>query len=176
MTLPPPQITAHVLQQAVLPAAQKTEELVGGVHPSGTVELLRVASGEGPKDAQMEGSAQLSCSVKEEPDGYVQETGEVRVHQGWGPLRVRGGSPGEAVWRLGAPGAGLASPAGRQAPRGLGSLEAGGKGWLPACCVPDTQRARLPAARGGPRLQHQCQLLACPGSQEQPLTPACLAS
>ncbi|KAM9756465.1 zinc finger protein 446 isoform 2-T2 [Dama dama] len=68
-------ITAHVLQQAVLPATKKTEELVGGVHPSGTVELLRVASGEGPKDAQMEGNAQLSCSVKEEPDGYVQETG-----------------------------------------------------------------------------------------------------
>uniref|UniRef100_A0A4W2EG35 Uncharacterized protein n=2 Tax=Bos TaxID=9903 RepID=A0A4W2EG35_BOBOX len=66
-------ITAHVLQQAVLPATQKTEELVGGVHPSGTVEPLRAASGEGPKDAQMEGNAQLSCSVKEEPDGYMQE-------------------------------------------------------------------------------------------------------
>uniref|UniRef100_A0A8C6FES4 Zinc finger protein 446 n=1 Tax=Moschus moschiferus TaxID=68415 RepID=A0A8C6FES4_MOSMO len=70
-------ITAHVLKQAVLPATQKTEELVGAVHPSGTVEPLRAASGEGPKDAQMESNAQLSCSVKEEPDGYVQETGEV---------------------------------------------------------------------------------------------------
>ncbi|XP_055267201.1 zinc finger protein 446 isoform X2 [Moschus berezovskii] len=68
-------ITAHVLKQSVLPATQKTEELVGAVHPSGTVEPLRAASGEGPKDAQMESNAQLSCSVKEEPDGYVQETG-----------------------------------------------------------------------------------------------------
>uniref|UniRef100_A0A452G8F7 Zinc finger protein 446 n=1 Tax=Capra hircus TaxID=9925 RepID=A0A452G8F7_CAPHI len=54
-------ITAHVLQQAVLPATQKTEESLGGVHSSGT-------------GAQMEGSAHLRCSVKEEPDGYVQET------------------------------------------------------------------------------------------------------
>uniref|UniRef100_A0A8C6CFR6 Zinc finger protein 446 n=1 Tax=Moschus moschiferus TaxID=68415 RepID=A0A8C6CFR6_MOSMO len=83
-------ITAHVLKQAVLPATQKTEELVGAVHPSGTVEPLRAASGEGPKDAQMESNAQLSCSVKEEPDGYVQETGEVWVHEGWGPLREWG--------------------------------------------------------------------------------------
>ncbi|XP_017919036.1 PREDICTED: zinc finger protein 446 isoform X1 [Capra hircus] len=68
-------ITAHVLQQAVLPATQKTEESLGGVHSSGTVEPLREASGEAPKGAQMEGSAHLRCSVKEEPDGYVQETG-----------------------------------------------------------------------------------------------------
>lgn len=67
-------ITAHVLKQAVLPATQKTEESLGGVHPSGTVESLREASGEAPKGAQMEGSAHLRCSVKEEPDGYVQET------------------------------------------------------------------------------------------------------
>uniref|UniRef100_A0A452G8J1 Zinc finger protein 446 n=1 Tax=Capra hircus TaxID=9925 RepID=A0A452G8J1_CAPHI len=67
-------ITAHVLQQAVLPATQKTEESLGGVHSSGTVEPLREASGEAPKGAQMEGSAHLRCSVKEEPDGYVQET------------------------------------------------------------------------------------------------------
>lgn len=72
----------------MLPATQKTEESLGGVHPSGTVESLREASGEAPKGAQMEGSAHLRCSVKEEPDGYVQETGEVRVHKGWGPLRV----------------------------------------------------------------------------------------
>uniref|UniRef100_A0A8C0E2A9 Zinc finger protein 446 n=1 Tax=Balaenoptera musculus TaxID=9771 RepID=A0A8C0E2A9_BALMU len=69
-------ITAHVLKQAVLPATQKAEESVGSSHPSGTVEPLRAASGEGSKDAQMEGNAQLSCSVKEEPDGYGQETGE----------------------------------------------------------------------------------------------------
>ncbi|KAM9047342.1 zinc finger protein 446 isoform 3-T3 [Megaptera novaeangliae] len=67
-------ITAHVLKQAVLPATQKAEESVGSSHPSGTVEPLRAASGEGSKDAQMEGNAQLSCSVKEEPDGYGQET------------------------------------------------------------------------------------------------------
>ncbi|XP_059940054.1 zinc finger protein 446 isoform X2 [Mesoplodon densirostris] len=67
-------ITARVLKQAVLPATQKTEESVGSSNPSGTVEPLRAASGEGSKDAQLEGNAQLSCSVKEEPDGYGQET------------------------------------------------------------------------------------------------------
>ncbi|XP_032470845.1 zinc finger protein 446 isoform X2 [Phocoena sinus] len=67
-------ITAHVLKQAVLPATQNTEESVGSSHPSGTVEPLKAASWEGSKDAQLEGNAQLSCSVKEEPDGYGQET------------------------------------------------------------------------------------------------------
>ncbi|XP_026953192.1 zinc finger protein 446 isoform X3 [Sagmatias obliquidens] len=67
-------ITAHVLKQAVLPAAQNTEESVGSSHPSGTVEPRKAASWEGSKDAQLEENAQLSCSVKEEPDGYGQET------------------------------------------------------------------------------------------------------
>ncbi|XP_046537031.1 zinc finger protein 446 isoform X2 [Equus quagga] len=68
-----PEITAHVLKQGVLPAAQKTEESLGGPPTSGTVEALKAASGEEPQDAQMEGSAQLSCSVKEEPDADRQE-------------------------------------------------------------------------------------------------------
>ncbi|XP_058386627.1 zinc finger protein 446 isoform X3 [Diceros bicornis minor] len=66
-------ITAHVLKQTVLPAAQKTEESLGSPHPSGTVEPLRAASGEEPQDTQMEGHAQLSYSVKEEPDADRQE-------------------------------------------------------------------------------------------------------
>ncbi|XP_060508463.1 zinc finger protein 446 isoform X3 [Panthera onca] len=66
-------ITAHVLKQVVLPAAQKIEESLGRPQPSGTVELLRATSGEEPQDTQMEGSPQLSCSVKEEPDADEQE-------------------------------------------------------------------------------------------------------
>uniref|UniRef100_A0A2I3TTC0 Zinc finger protein 446 n=1 Tax=Pan troglodytes TaxID=9598 RepID=A0A2I3TTC0_PANTR len=61
-------ITAHVLKQEVLPAAQKTEEPLGSPHPSGTVE----SPGEGPQDT-IEGSVQLSCSVKEEPNVDGQE-------------------------------------------------------------------------------------------------------
>ncbi|XP_029782281.1 zinc finger protein 446 isoform X1 [Suricata suricatta] len=66
-------ITTHVLKQVVLPEAQKIEESLGRPHPSGTVELLRATSGEEPQDTQMEGSSQLSCSVKEEPDADGQE-------------------------------------------------------------------------------------------------------
>ncbi|KAM5209045.1 LOW QUALITY PROTEIN: zinc finger protein 446 [Hipposideros larvatus] len=66
-------ITAHVLKQAVLAVAQKTEESLGSPPASGIVEPLRAASGEGPQDAQTKGSAQLSCSVKEEPDADRQE-------------------------------------------------------------------------------------------------------
>eukprot|EP00074_Homo_sapiens_P053565 XP_005259110.1 zinc finger protein 446 isoform X3 [Homo sapiens] len=62
-------ITAHVLKQEVLPAAQKTEEPLGSPHPSGTVE----SPGEGPQDTRIEGSVQLSCSVKEEPNVDGQE-------------------------------------------------------------------------------------------------------
>ncbi|XP_020953047.1 zinc finger protein 446 isoform X2 [Sus scrofa] len=69
-----PSITAHVLKRAVLPAAQKTEKSVRSSHPSEPVEPLRAASGEGSNDAQMEGGAHPSCSVKEEPAGYGQET------------------------------------------------------------------------------------------------------
>ncbi|XP_047566720.1 zinc finger protein 446 isoform X6 [Lutra lutra] len=66
-------ITARVLKQVVFPAAQKTEESLGRSHPSGTVELLGATSREGSQDTQMERSAQLSCSVKEEPDADGQE-------------------------------------------------------------------------------------------------------
>ncbi|XP_036903553.1 zinc finger protein 446 isoform X2 [Sturnira hondurensis] len=66
-------ITAHVLKQAVLPAAQKAEDSLGRPHPPGIVEPLRAAAGEDPQDAQKKGSAQLSCSVKEEPDVDGQE-------------------------------------------------------------------------------------------------------
>ncbi|XP_055226847.1 zinc finger protein 446 isoform X3 [Gorilla gorilla gorilla] len=62
-------ITAHVLKREVLPAAQKTEEPLGSPHPSGTVE----SPGEGPQDNRIEGSVQLSCSVKEEPNVDGQE-------------------------------------------------------------------------------------------------------
>ncbi|XP_019488866.1 PREDICTED: zinc finger protein 446 isoform X4 [Hipposideros armiger] len=70
-------ITAHVLKQAVFAVAQKTEESLGSPPASGIVEPLREASGEGPQDAQTKGSAQLSCSVKEEPDADRQEIGGV---------------------------------------------------------------------------------------------------
>ncbi|XP_037004368.2 zinc finger protein 446 isoform X2 [Artibeus jamaicensis] len=66
-------ITAHVLKQAVLPAAQKAEDSLGRPHPPGIVDPLRAAAGEDPQDAQRKGSAQLSCSVKEEPDVDGQE-------------------------------------------------------------------------------------------------------
>lgn len=160
----------------MLPATQKTEELVGGVHPSGTVEPLRAASGEGPKDAQMEGNAQLSCSVKEEPDGYVQETGEVRVYEGWGPLRVQRGESRRGCAETGGSWSGSGVPSWEAGPTRTGSPGGWREGlaaYLP--CAWHT-KSTPPAARGGPRLQHQCQLLACPGSQGQSLTPACLAS
>ncbi|XP_071460951.1 zinc finger protein 446 isoform X6 [Marmota flaviventris] len=60
-------ITAHILKPEVLPAAQKTEESSASPCPSGTVEFSGAAPGEGPHNARMEGSTQLSCSVKEEP-------------------------------------------------------------------------------------------------------------
>ncbi|XP_062033476.1 zinc finger protein 446 isoform X2 [Lepus europaeus] len=66
-------ITAHVLKQELLPAAQKTEESSGSPRPSGTVEPPGAALGEGPQDATMQRSAQLSCAVKEEPDADGQE-------------------------------------------------------------------------------------------------------
>uniref|UniRef100_A0A8D2H4Z7 Zinc finger protein 446 n=1 Tax=Urocitellus parryii TaxID=9999 RepID=A0A8D2H4Z7_UROPR len=60
-------ITAHILRPEVLPAAQKTEESSASPCPSATVEFSGAAPAEGPHNASMEGSAQLSCSVKEEP-------------------------------------------------------------------------------------------------------------
>lgn len=69
----------------MLPAAQKTEEPLGSPYPSGTVE----SPGEGPQDTGIEGSVQLSCSVKEEPNVDGQEMGEIGVHPGW---KVPGGS------------------------------------------------------------------------------------
>ncbi|XP_054566226.1 zinc finger protein 446 isoform X2 [Eptesicus fuscus] len=61
-------ITARVLKRAVLPAAQKAEDSLGRLHASERVQR--------PQDAPMEveGSAQLSCSVKKEPDADGQET------------------------------------------------------------------------------------------------------
>ncbi|XP_008066627.1 zinc finger protein 446 [Carlito syrichta] len=66
-------ITAHVLRQEVLPAAQKTEEFSGSPHPSGMVESSGAVPGENPQDSSIEGLPQLSCSVKEEPDADGQE-------------------------------------------------------------------------------------------------------
>ncbi|XP_021101738.1 zinc finger protein 446 isoform X15 [Heterocephalus glaber] len=66
-------ITAHILKPEVLPASQKTEESSGSPQPSATVDPCGAAPGEGPQDARMEGSAQLSCSVKEEPSVDGQE-------------------------------------------------------------------------------------------------------
>ncbi|XP_008577188.1 PREDICTED: zinc finger protein 446 [Galeopterus variegatus] len=66
-------ITAHVLKPEMLSAAQKTEESSGSPYPSETVEPPGAAPGEGPQDARMEGSAQLSYSVKEEPNASGQE-------------------------------------------------------------------------------------------------------
>lgn len=56
----------------VLPAAQKMDESLGSPHSVGTVEPLREAAGEKPQESQMEGSAQISCSVKEDPDADKQ--------------------------------------------------------------------------------------------------------
>ncbi|XP_077919042.1 zinc finger protein 446 isoform X4 [Halichoerus grypus] len=84
-------ITAHILKQVVLPAAQKTEESLGSSHPSGTVELLRATSGEASQDTHMEKSAQLSCSVKEEPDADGQEMAPSNPPN---PAQSREGHPG----------------------------------------------------------------------------------
>ncbi|XP_036757264.2 zinc finger protein 446 [Manis pentadactyla] len=65
-------ITAHVLKRMVLPAAQKMDESLGSPHSVGTVEPLWAAAGEKPQESQMEGSAQISCSVKEDPDADKQ--------------------------------------------------------------------------------------------------------
>ncbi|XP_040146788.2 zinc finger protein 446 isoform X8 [Ictidomys tridecemlineatus] len=73
-------ITAHILKPEVLPAAQKTEESSASPCPSGTVEFSGAAPGEGPHNARMEGSTQLSCSVKEEPSADGQHVGEGECH------------------------------------------------------------------------------------------------
>lgn len=57
----------------MLPAAQKTEESSESPQLSGTVDPCEAAPWEGPQDARMEGSAQLTCSVKEEPSVDEQE-------------------------------------------------------------------------------------------------------
>lgn len=68
------------------------------------MELLSATSGEGSQDTQMERSAQLSCSVKEEPDADGQEMGENGSHTRSGGLLgvvwtsiIRVGIPGEIV-------------------------------------------------------------------------------
>ncbi|KAL2762652.1 zinc finger protein 446 isoform 2, partial [Daubentonia madagascariensis] len=66
-------ITAHILKREVLPPAQKTEESSRSSHPSGTVESPGADPGEGPQDTRIEGSTQLNCSVKEEPNADGQE-------------------------------------------------------------------------------------------------------
>ncbi|XP_058530893.1 zinc finger protein 446 isoform X1 [Ochotona princeps] len=66
-------ITVHVLKQAVLPVAQKTEESLESPRPSGTAEAPEAALGEGLQDARMEKSTQFSCGVKEEPGVDRQE-------------------------------------------------------------------------------------------------------
>ncbi|XP_013365331.1 PREDICTED: zinc finger protein 446 isoform X2 [Chinchilla lanigera] len=59
-------ITAHILKPEALSAARKTEESCGSPQPSVREGPCGAAPGEGPQDARMEGSAQLSCIVKEE--------------------------------------------------------------------------------------------------------------
>lgn len=104
----PPQITAHVLKQVVLPAAQEIESL-GSPHSSRIVQPLREASGEGPQDARVERSAQLSCSVKEEPDADVHDAGEGGAILDFGLL--------VGVW---------------VSPAGMGTQGGRRKGWLAA--------------------------------------------
>ncbi|XP_070081216.1 zinc finger protein 446 isoform X4 [Equus caballus] len=119
-------ITAHVLKQGVLPAAQKTEESLGSPPTSGTVEALKAASGEEPQDAQMEGSAQLSCSVKEEPDADRQEMGGVGAAGPVSEGAVLGRDAGE-VWHGGLPR--VAAPAAGGAGRvGAAGAECGDRG------------------------------------------------
>ncbi|XP_073914671.1 zinc finger protein 446 isoform X2 [Castor canadensis] len=71
-------ITAHILKPEVLPSVHKTEESSGPTHLSETVEPLNSAPGEGQQDARVEGSAQLTCSVKEEPSADGQEMASSR--------------------------------------------------------------------------------------------------
>ncbi|KFO36445.1 zinc finger protein 446 isoform X2 [Fukomys damarensis] len=66
-------ITAHILKPEVLPAVQKKDESSGSPQPSATVDPCGADSGEGQQDARIEGSAQLSCNVKEEPSVDGQE-------------------------------------------------------------------------------------------------------
>lgn len=44
------------------------------------MEFSGAAPGEGPHNARMEGSTQLSCSVKEEPSADGQHVGEGECH------------------------------------------------------------------------------------------------
>ncbi|KAM4825931.1 zinc finger protein 446 isoform 2-T2 [Thomomys bottae] len=65
-------IISHILKSEVLPATQMTEESSGFLHLQETVDPSRAGPGEGQEEARMEASAQLSCSVKEEPSTYGQ--------------------------------------------------------------------------------------------------------
>lgn len=143
----------------MLPAAQKAGDSLGRPQPPGIVEPLRAAAGEGPQDAQ-KGSAQPSCSVKEEPDADGQEMGK---SGGRTCLGVCWWSVDVPSWD-GDPGGTTDCTA--------GPCEAGTKCWLTECHVAGTHSGLLPAVRGGPQLQHPSQYqLICPGSQVCLLTP-----
>ncbi|XP_023372186.1 zinc finger protein 446 isoform X2 [Otolemur garnettii] len=94
-------ITAHILKREVLPAVQKTEESLRSPHPSGTVESPGAAPGESSQDTRIEGSTQLSCNVKEEPDADGQEMGSRPQQQN--QLLIHPVSPGPDTPPSGAP-------------------------------------------------------------------------
>lgn len=68
-------ITSHILKPKMLLTVQKTEESLGSHHVLVTVESPETDPTEGPQDARMDESTQLSCSVKEEPSADEQDTG-----------------------------------------------------------------------------------------------------
>nr|XP_044989363.1 zinc finger protein 446 isoform X3 [Jaculus jaculus] len=66
-------ITAHILKPKMLLGVQKTEESLETHHTSETMEPAETGPGEEPQDSRMDGSAQLTCTVKEEPSTDGQE-------------------------------------------------------------------------------------------------------
>ncbi|KAM6148195.1 zinc finger protein 446-like [Rhynchocyon petersi] len=72
-------ITAHVLGREVCVASQKAEELSGSRLASSSAEDSGAAPGKRPPLARLEGPAQLSCSMKEDPDANGKEMME-EVH------------------------------------------------------------------------------------------------
>ncbi|XP_029414334.1 zinc finger protein 446 isoform X2 [Nannospalax galili] len=60
-------ITSHILKPKMPLTIQKSEKSLGSHHVSVTVESSETDPAEGPQVARIDGSTQLSCSVKEEP-------------------------------------------------------------------------------------------------------------
>lgn len=68
-------ITAHILKPKMLLTTQQTQESSGSHHVSVATESSEAGPSEAPQDSGIDGSTQISCSIKEEDSGDGQETG-----------------------------------------------------------------------------------------------------